>query len=239
MNVAICDDQKECNEKLCRMLKSYFTQRDINSNITEYTSGTELSKAYAPGLFDFVFLDVQMPGLNGLETAGRIRKEDLSVDIIFVTNMHDQVCMGFNYNAKGFLIKEVSQEQIDTLMDRLIAEMRRRKDIGVYTIKLKFDEGTILLRLSDVLYFESRDKDIIAATKDAEFEFRNQLSVVEEDIKGKGFIRINRSLLVNTLHVFKDFKDYLVLKGTSEKLPIGRSYKTSVRKALNTKGAKS
>lgn|GEM_PF-70007 len=239
MNIAICDDQKECNDNLRQMLKSYFRANQINNcEIKEYTSGDKLSKEYAPGMFDFIFLDVQMPGMSGLETAERIRSQDLSVDIIFVTNMRDQMRMGFNYNAKGFLIKEVSQDELDALMDRLVAEMRRREGIGVYPIKLKFDNGIVFLRLSDVLYFESHDKDVTAKTIDGDFEFRKQLSVVEQDLIGKGFLRINRSLLVNTSCIFKDFGDCLVLRGLTEELPIGNNYKAFVRKALSMRGTK-
>jgi len=235
MNIAVCDDQKECNAKLSHMLKRCLKQMDINCRITEYTSGAELSKAYAPGLFDFVFLDVQMPSLNGLETAERIRSKDLNVDIVFVTNMSDQMYMGFNYNAKGFLVKDISQEQINTLMHRLITEMRRRDDVGIYPIKLKFNNGDVLLQLSEVLYFESRDKYVIAKTADGDFEFRKQLSVVEKDIDGKGFIRINRSLPVNASYVFNSFGNFIVLRGSEEELPIGNNYKASVRKAIRMK----
>ena len=237
MNIAICDDQKECNAKLKKLLQDYFKDRKIdNYKIREYTTGDKLTSEYTLGMFDFIFLDIQMPDLNGLETAERIRKHDLKVDIIFVTNMRDQMHMGFNYNAKGFLIKEVSQEQINIIMDRLIAEMQRREDIGTYTIKQKFDKGNVILRLSDVLYFESHDKDITAKTTDGNFEFRKKLSVLEEELDGKGFIRINRSLLVNTLHVFKDFGDCIVLRKSNEKLPIGINYKVAVRKAFSIKG---
>jgi len=213
------------------MLKNYFRQRNINFKITEFLSGTELSKTYTSGMFDFIFLDVQMPGLGGDETAEQIRNKDLSVDIVFITNMKDQPLMGYNYNAKGFLFKEVSQEQIDNLMNRLIGEMSRREDIGVYPVKLKFDKGTVHLQLSSVKYFESRDKDIYAVTETETFEFREKLSNLEKDLSGKGFIRINRSFLMNISYVFKDFGDCIVLK-TGENFSISRGCKNFVRNAL-------
>jgi DNA-binding LytR/AlgR family response regulator len=234
MNIAICDDQKECNAKLSRLLKNFFRRREINFTITEFICGAELVKNFSPGMFDFIFLDVQMPSFGGDETAKQIRAKDLSVDIIFVTNMKDQPLMGYNYNAKGFLFKEVSQEQIDELMSRLVGEMSRREDIGVYPVKLKFDNGTALLQLSRVKYFESRDKDICATTETETFEFREKLSNLEKNLCEKGFIRINRSFLLNISYVFKDFGDYLVLK-TGENFSISRSCKDSVRRALRGK----
>jgi len=219
------------------MLKNYFAQKEIIYKITEYTSGVELSKTYSSGMYDFIFLDVQMPELTGDKTAEQIRSKDLSVDIIFITNMRDQPLMGYNYNAKGFLFKEVFQEQIDQLMDRLLGEINRRKDIGVYSIKQKYVKGTMHLRLSRILYFESRNKDIIAITTNGEtFEFREKLSNVEKELSGKGFIRINRSFLVNISYVFKDFSDCLVMN-TGENFSISKNHRDSVRKALILKGS--
>lgn len=236
MKIAICDDQTDCNVKLRQMLKSYFEQKKIDDfDITEYTSGKDLADAYSGGMFDFIFLDVQMPGLNGDKTAEKIRSCDLSVDIVFVTNMRNQPLMGYNYNAKGFLFKEVTQEQIDQLMDRLLGEMRRREDMGTYPIKLRNEKSIMCLRLSDVLYFESRDKDIIAKTASEEFEFRGKLANVERELTEKGFLRINRSLLVNTSHVFKNFGDYVIIKNTGEKLFVGRNYKESVDRIFRLK----
>jgi len=232
VNIAICDDQKECNDILRGMLKSFFKRKQINNcNIKEYICGKDLLKTYSPGMFDFIFLDVYMPGLSGDKTAELIRMQDLSVDIVFITNMKDQPLMGYNYNAKGFLFKEVSQEQIDQLMNRLLEEMARRKDIGIYPVRQKYVKGIVHLRLSNVLYFESRDKDILATTKAETFEFRGQLASIEKDLSKKGFIRIHRSLLVNTFHVFKDFGDFLVIS-TGEKLSISKNYRDSVRKSL-------
>jgi len=235
MKIAICDDQRECRNDIRYQLKEYFTQNQIHDNkITEYASGMDLLEAYSPGVFDVIFLDIQMPGINGEDTAGRIRNLDLNVDIVFVTNMKDQSLMGYNYNAKGFLIKKVAQTQMNKLMDRLRNEMSRRTDIGSYAIAQKFDEGIVHLQLSNVYYFESYDKYICAVTSSGKHEFRGQLKTVEKDLCGKGFLRINRSLLINMSHVFKNFRDEVVLN-TGESLPIGKSYKIIIRDAFKDK----
>ena len=232
MRIGICDDSKDCNHKLRNMLINYMNQEKIKKySIQEYISGLDLLEAYSSDMFDFIFLDLEMPYLSGAETAKRIREIDLTVDIIFVTYMHDQVLIGYNYNAKGFLYKEVSQNQINNLMDRLIGELARREDIGNYHIKQKFDEGTVHLRLFEVLYFESKDKYILAVTDEDVFEFRGKLTNVANDLKKRGFIRIHRSYLVNTTHVFKDFGDYLILT-TGERLDISKKYRQTVKESF-------
>ena len=236
MNIAICDDQKSYNEKLSGMLRNYLKRKNIDDfDISTFTSGRKLSETHKKGMYDFIFLDVQMPNFSGDQTAKQIRDIDLTVDIIFVTNMKDQSLMGYNYNAKGFLIKEIEQEQLDKLMDRLLFEMHHRDDIGMFSVKQKFDKGTVHLRLSEILYFQSYDKDITVSTQDASFEFRGQLSVLESKYNEKGFLRISRSVLVNTLHVFMHFGDIIAMK-TGEQFSISKKYRTTVAKAIGLKG---
>ena len=235
MQIAVCDDVKDYNDKLDNLLASYIKRKDIcKCEINKYTSGLALLKNYVPGKYNFIFLDVDMPVLDGFKTAEQIRKLDLKVDLIFVTNMHDQAQMGYNYNAKGYLYKEVNQKQIDILMDRLLNELGRRNDGGFYKIHLKFDDGIIYLPLYNVLYFESKNKDILATTTDDVFTFRGQLADVANDLKDKGFIRIHRSYLVNIEHVFKDFGNKLILK-SSDELEISRKYKGAIENALKGK----
>lgn len=234
MRVAICDDQKECNTKLKGMLKSYFRRMNIsNCVIDEYLSGEGLIESFSTGMYDIIFLDIHMPGVTGEKAAEFIRNVDMDVDLVFVTNMSDKSLMGYNYQAKGFLIKQVKQEHVDLLMDRLIHVMSQKAHMGAYPIKLVGDKGMVYLRLSKVLYFSSRDKTVSAICdgQNETYEFRSQLDKVEEDLKKKGFIRINRSLLVNSYHVFKDFGDSIALS-TGERLEMSRVYRDSVREAL-------
>jgi CheY-like chemotaxis protein len=95
MKIAICDNDKNCNKKLHAMLTDYTKRNNIdNCEICEYTSGEKLLIEYAPGIFDVIFLDVEMPCLDGFETARKIREVDLGTDIVFVTYMKDDVQRG-------------------------------------------------------------------------------------------------------------------------------------------------
>ena len=236
MNIAICDDVGSCNIHLHKLLENYMERRQIGDyKITAYNSGVALFDEYSLGAFDFIFLDIDMPQLSGSETAKKIREFDLKVDIIFVTNMRDQSLMGYNYNAKGFLYKDVIQEDIDSLMDRLIEEFNRKEGMGYYNVKLRFDGGNARLPLADVLYFESRDKNILATTETDSFEFRGQLKSITDELEKRGFIRTHLSYLVNINRIFTDYGSYLLLD-TNEKLPISEKYRASVTEALKKKG---
>ena len=228
MKIAICDDIQEYNEKLNKMLKDYMQRNKINSyEMKEYTSGLELIKVYNQGLHNYIFLDVDMPKLDGFKTADHIRKIDRHVSIIFITNMADQVYNCFKYGAKDYLCKPISQQNINTLMDRLLEEHNYKEEDHTYRITLKFG-GIMYLYLPDVLYFESDGQYVIATTKKEIFTFHGNIGDVASDLESRNFIRIHRGRLINKIHVFQIFKNDLLLK-SGEKLSVGKTYRGIVR----------
>ena len=231
MRIAICDDVKKYNDQLNKMLRNYMRRNQINNyEIKEYTSGVELLKEYSNGMFDFIFLDVEMPELNGFKIADHIVKLDRKAGIVFVTIMADQVYNSFSYKAKDYLCKPVDQIKIDGLLDRLLEERNYREEKDLYCINLK-SGGTMTLYLPDVLYFESDNNYVVSASINDMHTFRNSMDMVIADLKEKGFVRISRKHIVNRLHVFKVFGDYVVLK-TGENFSIGRTYKDAAKEVF-------
>ena len=113
MRIAICDDHQECNDSVRHLLEIFFDENDVQDfQVTEYSSGVDLVAEFHSHKFDFIFLDLHMPVMDGLETAHEIRREDLDVNILFATHMKDKMSMGYKYGAKGFLIKPITQQQI-------------------------------------------------------------------------------------------------------------------------------
>ena len=231
MRLAICDDDKKYNEQLREMLEIYLKRKRISKyEILTFYSGLYLLESYDSGLFDFVFLDLDMPGMGGFETAEHIIKLDRYVGIVFVTFAADQVYNSFKYKAKDYLCKPVSQAKIDEVMDRLLEERNFKQEKDLYSVYLK-SGGTITFYLPDVLYFESDDNYVNAVSLDAVYTFKSSMKKVICDLTDNGFIRVSRTHIVNKLHVFKVFSDKVVLK-TTENFSIGRKYKSAVKKAF-------
>jgi len=233
MDMAICDDEKICQERLSQILSEYMSHAQINDYaIKIYPDGDSLLKEYRKKAFDFVFLDVEMPVLDGFETAAQIRKMDLDVDIIFVTRMSDYVKRGYRYNAREYICKPVTAEDIKTLMDRLLEELARKKGGGKYPIKLKSTGAEIDLQLDEVIYFGSNLHYVSAATTRETFVFQSQLDRVEVDMEGKGFLRVHQSYLANMDYIFAVVSNRVIFKENYIRLemPLSRKYKESVKK---------
>ncbi|MCL2865762.1 MAG: LytTR family DNA-binding domain-containing protein [Lachnospiraceae bacterium] len=230
MKIAICDDNERYNVLLRQFLTHYFSCQKIQTfQIVEFQSGVDLLCTFTPALYDLIFLDVMMPELDGFQVAEQIRKMDLHVDLIFVTSMEDQIQKGFDYNAKGYLYKEVHQEQIDTLLNRLLVE-RKRSD-KFYKVRLKGETANTLLHLADILYFEVHNKDIYGFTQNETFTFRGKIAQLEQDLVPKGFLRVHRSYLINQKKIFKNFGNQIVLRGGFE-IPLSRKYKSLVQENI-------
>jgi len=234
MKIAICDDDCKCNEKLEEMLSAYARSKEIKKyNIYKYKSGCSLVEEFRPGKFDFIFLDIEMPGTDGFSTAQRIRELDLDVDIVFITHLKDSVQRGFDYNAKGYLYKDVTQEDIDKRMDKLIDERLRSKKGGFMNVKL-IKGGTVMLSLARILYFESKSHYISAVSETDTHIFIDSIGNLTGKLENTGFIRISQSYLVNVEHVFHVTGNKVTIKKGPE-ITIGRSYKHDLIKALNKK----
>ena len=236
MQIAICDDNKECCDKLYKLIRNFIRSNEIEkSDIHVYASGDNLIEEFLPQKFDIIFLDIEMPGIDGFITAQKIRNLDLDVDIIFVTNLIKGVQRGYDYNAKGYLYKDVTEDQINELMDKLIYErLRSNKDA---LIKLKLVKGgSVLVSLSKIQYFESRSHEITAIFEKDSYQFNDTITNLTSTLENKGFIRVSQSNLVNINYIFNLSGNAVVIR-KGDKITVGRSYKQAVDKAIKKRNA--
>ncbi|MDR0220640.1 MAG: response regulator, partial [Lachnospiraceae bacterium] len=110
MNIAICDDEKTCRDTVLAYLKPFDNEENA-LRIFQFESGEAVLASYQTGaVFHLIFLDVEMKGLSGVETAKRIRERDKNAIFIFVTNHQKYVPDAFIVNAFQFLTKPLKQE---------------------------------------------------------------------------------------------------------------------------------
>lgn len=213
MTIAVCDDEPIFAANLATMIQTY-TQCEL----TTYTSAATLIDNYKQGLFDCIFLDVVMPEMDGFAVASKIREKDNHVAIVFVTNMEQDIRQGYKYSATDYITKPANQQDIIDIINRVSKTQKQPE----YTLRLKNNGGEVTLPLEDIVYFESRNKDILAVTQTDRYAFRGQLSKIEAGLEG--FVRVHQSYLVNKTYVFRQFNNRLALT-TGEELVVSRRFK--------------
>ena len=239
LKVAVCDDEQEGIDLLCKHLESFYFDTGIEIQKTIFLNPMDLLNSYQqPGTYDMVFLDVEMPingeMINGIDIARNIRSlPDSNVKIIFVSNYPSYMQMGYDVHASYYLEKSASFEKFNRIMKGIIEDLQ--SDHSMYKIKTDRDEWT-LLKIADILYvksFPKKRETVSFHTHSREYVMtgRSILSV-SEDLKSSGFVFANKYYLVNLRHVVRFYHDRLFLEN-NENIEISRHYQKSFHEQFN------
>lgn len=212
IKVAVCDDQKHH----CVYLKSLLNKYSFDMDIYEFNRGADLLRS--PVRFDIIFLDINMPGMDGMATAKELRERDKAVKIIFTTSHDEFVFDAFTVKAFRFLKKPVDYEKLVEALQEAEIEMLNTEQI-VITHKGKITK----ILLDDIVYMESfGDGTYIYDNAKRFYESSRQLKWFDEQLKGKGFFRIHRSFLISFRYVKKIESKSAYIDSFDMELPVSR-----------------
>lgn len=223
LHFIICDDETASLSFLETLVREWAAQRRQETAITLCRSAEQfLFVREDQAEADIMLLDIDMPGLNGIGLARRLRQEGKSVQIIFVTGLTDYVLEGYDVEAVSYLIKPVDRERLFSCLDR--AEERCRKEEPVLLLELA--GGTARVKLAEICYLESdaHDTQVHCMRPLDTVRSRTGIRELEERLAllGGGFFRIHRSYVVNLAYVSRIARKE-VLMDSGESLPVSRS----------------
>lgn len=220
LRIGICDDEKEMRFALRVKLERLLETRNIDSEIFEFSLGDRLLLWYSKhlGALDLVFLDIEMEGSDGMETARMLRGADGNLQIVFITGHPDYVFDGYSVNALGYLLKPPSSDALNDILTRALTALQLNAE-EVYLCRNS--EGTYRLPKISILFFTSDKRQVTCRTISASYTFYGKLDDVESEI-GFGFIRIHKRHLVNASAIERMTSNSVLVAGTT--LPISRTY---------------
>ncbi len=220
MNIAICDDEPIFLKQLHRKLTD---MKIPDCQVHEFSNGRDLLGFFVKGMYEIIILDVEMPEMNGLQVAERIRQIDDSVIISFMTNYSEFAVEGYEVGAFRYILKKQPDYMYEKQLNSIITECEQRFRTFTFSNKnlaLKF-------RLVDILYFEGKKRKVSLFTLTGEIEYGEDFTEVCSNLLKHNFIMINRGILVNLEHI-QNINKYDVILTNGKKLPIGRTYKEEV-----------
>lgn len=215
MQIAICDDDMFFRTELRKCLVDYKKDRRVQMDIYEFRDGNALLTSDA--VFDIVFLDYQMPNLNGMDTARQLRARNSICNIVFVTNFPDFVFESFEVNPYRFYKKPISSNEIESMFDFYI---RQQKALSPIIIN-DFD-GQKVIASKNIIYLEGDGKYCLIRTVSETVHSSKTLSGVMQMLPQYCFYRIHKSYVVNLYYIDR-IDNNLVYFINGEKAVIGRN----------------
>lgn len=227
VQIAVCDDEKIFLEDLIGQVSTQFLKTGNEININSYMDGTKLLEASEKIPFDVLFLDIEMPGISGIEVAEAIRAANPFVNIIFITNREDLVFQSIHYRPFRFIRKHWLKEELPEAIEALTRKIRSENQY--YTIS--FNNSSIQLRITNIMYIESYKHDIFLYTQDEKYRIKSNLQRIEKEFEVYGFIRVHSGFLVNYRYIYSVDKTKVVLNN-KDMVPLSRYRLEKVKQKL-------
>ena len=197
IHVAIVEDEEIHQQALREHLLRYAGENDVTFDIRVFANPILLLENYRP-VYDLIFLDIQMPDLNGMETARKLRAVDQNVLLIFVTSLAQYAIEGYEVAAVDYILKPV---QYFSFAMRLTRAIWRINAGAGEALTVANTDGTARIKLRDLLYVEISGHTLTYHTHEGTVSGTGTLSALEEKLRGKSFARCNSCYLVNLPYV--------------------------------------
>lgn len=225
-HVVIVENDQKFIEELQDYLTQYGQETGQEFQVSVFHDGAEIVEGYEPG-YDLILMDVEMPRLNGMDAAEKIREIDENVVIMFITNMAQFAIRGYSVGALDFVMKPISYYTFSTKMTRALKRVKKRE---ISSVLLALPDGVKKIETRRIYYVEVQNRMLHYYTEEGEFSMRGTLASAESMLPAAMFARCNHWYLVNLMHVTEVRKN-MVMAGPYQ-LEISRRNKAGFLKAL-------
>ncbi|KWZ75526.1 LytR/AlgR family response regulator transcription factor [Alloscardovia omnicolens] len=226
LSIALVEDDDKAAETLSKFLDTFSSTHGTQFKITRFSDPTILLEDYKP-VWDIVFMDIEMPNMNGMDAAYALRELDQKSVLIFVTNMAQFAAKGYEVNALDYIIKPYVYPDFERKIQRAVAVCAKADD----SIVISFRGSGVRVRVSDIEYIEVRGHNVQYHTEIGILTSAGSLQKVQEILEPKGFIRCSKAYLVNPHHVMHVSSTELRVS-SGDRVPVGRAYHKAFMQAF-------
>ncbi len=227
-HIAIVEDDHMFSRQLQDYLKQYQDENQMEFKVSVFYDGSEILQGYKKE-YDAIFLDIEMPKVNGMQAAEQIRQMDEEVVLMFITNMAQYAISGYAVGALDFVMKPVNYYTFAMKVGRVLKRVQK-KERGHQSVILNLPDGLKKLDTKQIYFVEIQNKQLHYHTEEGEYIVKGTLQSIEQQLESCSFAKCNHWYLVNLMHV-KEVKKNIVVVGTFQ-LEISRRNKNTFMKAL-------
>ena len=216
--IAICDDMEEDVKYISSAVNKWAEKENITVDIETFPSAESFLFRYAEQkTFDILLLDVEMPSMNGVELAKRMRKENDAVQIIFITGYTDYIAEGYEVSALHYLVKPLSETKLFEVLNRAVLKIRKNEKSLFFSLSGEM----VRIPIYEIKYLEVQQNYVTVHSK-KDYTVKKTLGEFECELDER-FYRMGRSFIVNLSCIDKITKtDVFLSDGSVIPLPRGQ-----------------
>lgn len=216
IRIAICDDEKEMSDRTAKLASDFFRRKNLQTTLLQFSGGEELLRYDKP--IDILFLDIQMKGPDGMETARKLRERGFKGFLIFITVFKEMVFQSFEVQAYDYLVKPLEEAHFERTMERLYSSMQNACEANLLVRK---GSESRMIPFDEIIFCEIIDRKIYLHLVSAEVaDFYERIENLENRLDGR-FYRCHRSFLINLQHL-KGYKDGRAYMTGGTEIPVSR-----------------
>lgn len=216
LSIAVCDDEIiEC----CNMtgkIRKILEEMKVPCTLRQFNNGQDLLRSTED--FDIIFLDIIMKDLDGMGTARIVREKAFDKILIFVSSSREYVFEAYDVEAFQYLLKPVDEKKLKRVLQKAVLKSEKHPQEFIIVSK---ERQRKKLFLDNIYYFEILGRMVDVHGADGVFTYYEQIGVLENQLRGKGFFRCHKSYLINLKHV-EGYNRQEVLLDNGERIVIAK-----------------
>ena len=207
------------SEKIEKLVEDFFRKKNTNISVSEYSSGEELLKSNER--IDILFLDIGMRGMDGIETARKLRECRFHGFLIFITVLKEMVFQSFEVQPFDYLVKPVQEEHFEKTMERLFLSMQDRLSPEKANLLVQKGCESNIIFFQDIICCEIIDRKVYLYLVSGEvIDYYDRIENLEKKMDGR-FFRCHRSYLINLNHL-KSYRNNTAFMADGKEIPVSR-----------------
>lgn len=211
--IAVCDDEEAVSDQVKNLIAEWNPAVDVVC----FSSGEALLENYQS--YEAVFLDIDMAGMNGIETGKAIRKLDKDTKIVYLTAYRDYVSGAFGVHAFQYLLKPVNKKAIWNVLEeifRYTKSAEKKIILDFHTV-----DGALCLPVESIYFFEYENRKIRIVTDKEQYYMADKIGNVAKRMDEFGFSMPHQSFVVNMFHV-KNVKNQQIFLDNGMEIPLSQ-----------------